>query len=129
MKHTTKRSVNPRIAQFMDWNKLPHNVCSTTLSFLDVPESLNLNSAMTNHEMRPLFVELHKDLCCPAFDKYGYTDEEDYRSLQWGLCFGQMEGESRSGPVLVRMMTCDHVDEIMYAIMYYVTRGQAGALG
>ena len=53
----------------MDWSRLLHPVRKDMIPFLDVAESLSLNSAMTDHEMRLHLVESYNDLQFPAFDR------------------------------------------------------------
>jgi len=74
-------------------------------------------------------VNLYKNLWCPVFDKYRYTEKEDYRALRWvmkiGLDLGdfalEVKGESRSGPVLVMVMNSDKVKDTMDVIMFCAT--------
>ena len=93
------------VPKTMDWGELCDDVCSATISFLGVADNLRLNSAMTYCETRHLFVALYRDLRCPAFVKYRYTDEDDYTALR-------------------RMMSRDDAGDIMDIIIYYVTRGR-----
>ena len=67
----------------LDWALLPHTTRKGALSFLSLEDSMGLNHAMTNNEVRPHLIEAYKDIRSPAFDEHVYTDKEDYRALRW----------------------------------------------
>ena len=94
------------------WARLPKTIYQGTMSCLTVGDCCNLDSAMTNRELRPHLVKAYKDLESPAFNGYLYTDEEDFRVLRWVMERGinlrgfsmQVKGERKSGPVMRLLM-------------------------
>ena len=60
----------------LDWALLPHTTRKGALSFLSLEDSMGLNHAMTNNEVRPHLIEAYKDIRSPAFDEHVYTDKQ-----------------------------------------------------
>tara|TARA_A100001035_G_scaffold266775_1_gene250161 strand:- start:89 stop:535 length:447 start_codon:yes stop_codon:yes gene_type:complete len=109
------------------WARLPKKIYQGTLSCLSVRDCLNLDSAMTNTEVRPHLVKALNDMVSPAFNQHVYTDEEyEFRTLRWvmkremNLRGFLMEVKTFGGPnrnsglVLVALMENNDVDIAMY---------------
>ena len=60
----------------MDWARLPETIYQGTISCRSVRHCGNLDSAMTNTEVRPHLVKAVNDMVSPAFNQHVYTDEE-----------------------------------------------------
>ena len=118
-----------------DWAVLPLTTRRDTLPFLSVEDNMSLNSAMTNHEARPHLMASYRDMRSPAFDRYVYTDKEDYGALRWAMEKGvdlrgfvlERGGEKRSGAILAELIGCEGEDEKERKLdmaEYYVARGK-----
>ena len=119
------------------WARLPKTIYPGTMSCLSVRDCLNLDSAMTNGELRPHLVKAYKDLESPAFNGYLYTDEEDFRVLRWVMERGiNLRGFSivagtwpvgcspSAGPALVRLIGETEEDGDREMAEYFAFRGK-----
>ena len=61
------------------WSSLPKTIYRGTISYLSVEDCLNLDSAVTNGEMRPHLVKAYDSLVSAAFNGYLYTE----RGVTW----------------------------------------------
>ena len=109
----------------LTWSALPHPTRKGSLPFLDAADCLSLDSAMTNREARPHFVEYYRGLQSPGFNGHVYTgaiDEDDnveHEALRWVMKRGinlrgfEIELEDPwddstvrgAGPVLIALMS------------------------
>ena len=73
----------------LTWSALPHPTRKGSLPFLDAADCLSLDSAMTNREARPHFVEYYRGLQSPGFNGHVYTgtrdvdDNAEHEALRW----------------------------------------------
>ena len=129
----------------LTWSALPHPTRKGSLPFLDAADCLCLDSAMTNREARPHFVEYYRGLQSPGFNGHVYTgtvDEDhnvDHVALRWvmkrGINLRGFEIELKdtrngyitvkaAGPVLVDLMSEDDVWHDMKIAEYFAARGK-----
>ena len=80
----------------VDWELIPPDMRDRVVTFLDVPDNIHLNNALTSHkvmssnedesekvELRDQLIKSYRGALIPAFDTYRFTEKNDFEGLRW----------------------------------------------
>ena len=76
----------------LDWELIPPDMRERVVTFLDVPDNISLNNAMTSHknkeELRVQLINSYIEAKIPAFDTYCFTEKNNFQGLRWMMRAG-----------------------------------------
>ena len=76
----------------LDWELIPPDMRERVVTFLDVPDNISLNNAMTSHknkeELRVQLINSYIEAKIPAFDTYRFTEKNNFQGLRWMMRAG-----------------------------------------
>ena len=80
----------------VDWELIPPDMRDRVVTFLDVPDNIHLNNALTSHkvmssnedesekvELRDQLIKSYRGALIPAFDTYRFTEKNTFEGLRW----------------------------------------------
>ena len=67
----------------IEWTRIPYPSRVPVLPYLSVEDNVAFNRAMRNKHDRKHFLKSYKGKRLPAFDRYVYTDANDFAVLRW----------------------------------------------
>ena len=67
----------------IEWTRIPYPSRVPVLPYLSVEDNVAFNRAMRNKHDRKHFVKSYKGKRLPAFDRYVYTDANNFAVLRW----------------------------------------------
>jgi hypothetical protein len=67
----------------LEWARIPYPSRVPVLPYLSVEDNVAFNSALRNKHDRKHFLKSYKDKRLPDFDRYVYTDANDFAVLRW----------------------------------------------
>ena len=104
----------------IEWTRIPYPSRVPVLPYLSVEDNVAFNRAMRNRHDRKHFVKSYKGKRLPAFDRYVYTDANDFAVLRWVMKKGvdvrgltlhlKAPGIEDRDKVLLWLMENDHGD-------------------
>ena len=72
----------------VEWERIPPDMRVMVIPFLGVADIMSLNSSISDKKLRKQLKKSYRGALIPAFDKYRFTDKDDFKGLRWVMKAG-----------------------------------------
>ena len=72
----------------VEWERIPPDMRVMVIPFLGVEDIMSLNSSISDKKLRKQLKKSYRGALIPAFDKYRFTDKDDFKGLRWVMKAG-----------------------------------------